>query len=145
MAEQTIRAPDKNDIQRLARQVVDVGTLTERHVGRSLANDDTDLDAIQYLLDRPVLDAGQTYELQCLGIVLGRRLVPAIEGLAWCVVEDEYGVDPALRYLDTSLILFPLTMISKRVEAGEHVNVRAMFEGVRARVAELAEVVSRPH
>ncbi len=125
--------------------MADVERLAERHLGRPLANDDTDLDAIQEILDGTVLHGGQTYELQCLGIVFGRRLVPAIKGLDWCMVEDEYGVDPALRYLDTSLILFPLTMISKRVEAGEHLDVRTMFDGVRAKVEALADEVSRPH
>jgi hypothetical protein len=36
-------------------------------------------------------------------------------------------------------------MISKRVEDGEHVDVRTMFEGVRAHVAQIADNVSRPH
>jgi hypothetical protein len=43
--------------------------------------------------------------------------------------EDEYGRDPALRLQGTPFIVFPLTMISKRVERGEDVDVRELFDG----------------
>jgi hypothetical protein len=39
------------------------------------------------------------------------------------MVADEYGRDPALRCPGTTVIVFPLTMISKRIEAGESVSV----------------------
>jgi Domain of unknown function (DUF3806) len=43
------------------------------------------------------------------------------------IVSDEHGCNPALRYRDTSVILYPLTMISKRVERGEAVDVFDMY------------------
>jgi len=36
-------------------------------------------------------------------------------------------------------------MISKRVERGEHVHVRAMFDETIARVAEMAAIAERVH
>jgi hypothetical protein len=110
-----------------------------------VSDEDSDLDVLQEILDRGLLVPTQTYELQCLGVVLGRRLVAAIDGLDWCVVEDEYGIDAALRCAGSKIVLFPLTMISKRVERGEPVDVRAMFDGVRARVEELEVVAARVH
>jgi hypothetical protein len=53
------------------------------------------------------------------------------------MVEDEYGRDPALRYKQTSLLLFPKTMISKRIEDGKAVNVTEMFEGLQETVREV--------
>jgi hypothetical protein len=53
------------------------------------------------------------------------------------MVEDEYGRDPALRYKDTTLLVFPQTMISKRIEDGEGVDVRELFDGLRERVEEI--------
>jgi hypothetical protein len=47
--------------------------------------------------------------------------------MKWVVVEDEYGRDPALRMLDSSVLAFPLTSISKRVERGETVNAYDLF------------------
>jgi hypothetical protein len=80
-----------------------------------------------------VFAATQTYELQCLGIVLGDALA-LHEGMEWVIVEDAYGRDPALRLPGTSVIAYPLTMISKRVERGDSVDVFALFDAVAADV-----------
>lgn len=145
MEGQTIRAPAEEDIQRRASQVLAVNALAESSLGRSVSNDESDLDLLQQILDRWLLAPTQTYELQCLGIVFGRRLVDSIGGLDWCVVEDQYGADPALRCEGSKTLLFPLTMISKRVERGEHVDVRAMFDGLRARLEEIELTADRVH
>lgn len=135
--EQQISEPTEDDIRQLARQILVVDELANVHLGRGVANDASDLELLQALLDAGVLSPDQTYELQCLGIVFGKQLVAALDGLDWAIVEDEYGRDPALRYLQTSLLLFPLTMISKRVEAHEAVDVRDLFEGLCAKIEEL--------
>jgi hypothetical protein len=49
-------------------------------------------------------------------------------GLRWVAVEDDVGRDPALVLEGTSILLFPLTSISKRVERGEQVVVSELFE-----------------
>jgi hypothetical protein len=143
--EPKISAPLDSDITRLAQQRMFVETLAVEHLSGGLPGDDGDLDVLQRILDRDILAPDDTYELQSLGIVFGMRLVDAIEGLDWAIVQDEFGRDPALRYLDTSLLIFPLTMISKRVEDGVHVDIREMFEGVRSHVASLKGQVSRPN
>ena len=52
--------------------------------------------------------------------------------MKWVVVEDEHGRSPAVRMPGTSVILFPLTMISKRVEQGESVDVFELFNSLAA-------------
>jgi len=94
------------------------------------------------LLDT-ILNAGwveptETVKLQCLGVTLGDAFVQGA-GLSWVMVEDEHGRDPALALHGTSLMLFPLTMISKRVEAGEKVDVYGLYKGVCARLKELEQ------
>ena len=84
------------------------------------------LAGLQAIVDGKHLTAAQTYELQCLGIVFGDALVGA-GGLEWVMVVDEYGRDPALRMVGSDTLLFPLTMLSKRVERGETVDVAALF------------------
>lgn len=49
--------------------------------------------------------------------------------LSWVAVDDEFGRDPALRWLQTNMLAFPLTAISKRVEDGIAVDVYQMFGG----------------
>jgi hypothetical protein len=69
----------------------------------------------------------ETLNLQCLGVTFGDALAQVAE-LKWVVVEDEYGKDPALVVDGASIKVFPLTMISKRIEAGEDVDVLELFK-----------------
>jgi hypothetical protein len=73
----------------------------------------------------------ETWKLHSLGVALGDALMERM-GLQWVIIEDEYGRDVALQDGDTSLRLFPLTMISKRVEKGESVDVTDLFNKVCA-------------
>ena len=74
------------------------------------------------------IEPSETLKLQCLGIALGDALVQSM-GLTWVTVEDEYGRDPALRDGAKTTLLFPMTTISKRIERGEAVDVRELFDG----------------
>ena len=94
------------------------------------------LGLLRALLTQNVFKPTQTYELQCLGVVLGDAFVQQL-GMEWVVVEDEHGIDPAVRLPGTSIILYPLTMISKRIERGENVDVFDLFNGVAEQVEKL--------
>jgi hypothetical protein len=94
------------------------------------------LGTIRAILDRNLFRPTQTYELQSLGIVLGDAFVQELK-MEWVMVEDEHGRDPAVRLPSTSIIFFPLTMISKRIERGEKVDVFDLFNGVAAKVEEI--------
>ena len=91
------------------------------------------------LLDRIIragwIEPTETWKLQSLGITLGDVFVQDM-GLVWVAVEDESGRDPALRLPGTSIIVFPLTLISKRIERGEEVDVRDLYAGVRQIIEE---------
>jgi hypothetical protein len=134
---QVIEEPGDDDIERLARQLHVAETLIHELTGSDLSESADDLRLLQAVIDAGAVRTDQTYELQCLGVVLGRLLVLAIPGLDWAMVEDEYGRDAALRFEETPILLFPLTMISKRVENGQDVDVRALFDGVSEHVSRL--------
>lgn len=76
-----------------------------------------------------------TWKLQSLGVAIGDAMAQALM-LDWVVVEDELGRDVALNWPSTSLYLFPKTMISKRVEQGVVVDVKALFERMCAQLRE---------
>jgi len=94
------------------------------------------LGLIRAILQGNIFKPNQTYELQCLGIVLGDAFVEELK-MEWVMVEDENGRDPAVRLPDTKIILFPLTMISKRVESGEKVDVFELFNWAADQVDKL--------
>jgi hypothetical protein len=100
------------------------------------------LGLLRALLERRAFQPTQTYELQCLGIVFGDALVQEC-GVEWRAVEDQYGRDPCLQILGSTVVLFPLTMLSKRVEKGEPVDVFDLFNYTVAKIEELRQVADR--
>jgi hypothetical protein len=50
------------------------------------------------------------------------------------MVTDEYGTDPTLRYKDRPININALTMISKRVERGEVVNLVQLLQITRDQI-----------
>ena len=89
------------------------------------------LSIIAAILEAGFLRPSSTVELQALGVALGDAISQET-GWPFVLVEDEYGRDPGL-HVDGSMTVFPVTMISKRVERGESVDratLDAMFEQV---------------
>jgi hypothetical protein len=82
------------------------------------------LDAI---LQNKWIAADETLKLQCLGVTFGDALAQKL-GLTWVAVEDDDGRDAALTLDGTSVRVFPVTSISKRIERGEEVDVYRLFE-----------------
>jgi hypothetical protein len=50
----------------------------------------------------------------------------------WRMVNDQYGRDPCVKIPGSSIVIFPVTMISKRIEHGEEVDVFDLFNRVVA-------------
>jgi len=73
------------------------------------------------------IEPDETWKLQSLGISFGDALVQELK-MEWVTVQDEYGRDPAIRDPGTTILLFPLTTISKRIERAEKVDVRQLFK-----------------
>jgi uncharacterized protein DUF3806 len=134
-------APTGDDLSRIDEQWKVAGGLVREHVGQGLDRSPCDIERLQTLIERGVLTGAHTYELQCLGIALGQVLARNVAGLDWAVIEDEYGRDPTIRYRDTSFQVNVLTLISKRVEAGQPVDVQGMYEWVRAQLKTLGSEV----
>lgn len=84
---------------------------------------------IRAILEANVFKPNQTYELQCLGVVLGDAIVQELD-MEWVIVEDDYDRSPAVQLPGTSIIFYPVTMISKRIENGEDLDVFDLFNWV---------------
>jgi len=126
------------DLRKTEAQRAQVQTLAQRHLGVTVGERTaTDLRAIQRLLDEHLVARDDEYGHQALGVVLGDALARDHRTLAWVVVDDRYGHSRALRYRDTANLFFPVTMISKRVQAGERVDVQALYDQVAGDVAKL--------
>ena len=74
-----------------------------------------------------------------MGVALGDALVQEVLELSWVAVEDEFCRDPALRWLETSITVFPLTAISKRIEDDVEVDVYELFGGFQKAIKNALE------
>ena len=108
-----------------------------KRYGATLDQSTGDIALIQRLLDDKVLSQEQKWELKSLGGVFGCIMAYNIHGLDWWIVEDEYGRDPTIRYEETTLCLNAVTMISKRVEDEEDVDVKFIYDSVLSKLEEL--------
>jgi hypothetical protein len=116
------------DRQFMEQQRNRIDELARFDLGRQLqADKNHNLDILQTLLDRRVVIANQTVELQAMGVVLGDLLAAEL-GMKWVIYEDRYGRSRALQLGSSDNFLFPITMISRRVEAGAQVDVSAVYE-----------------
>ena len=138
---------DNNDQKITALSPADGAQLTRQrsHIESFLATDDSrrsykepqgKLGTIQAILDADLFSPDQAYELECLGVVLADAFVQGL-GMEWIIVEDEIGRNASIRVPNSSIILFPLTMIRKRIIQGERVDVFNLFNNAARNVHEL--------
>lgn len=136
--DQKIEAFNGEDIARVERMRSWVRDHFEPEAREKYETVEDKIRLLQTILDENWIAADETWKLQSLGITLGDILVQTL-GLTWVAVEDEHGRDPAVRDGDTSIILFPMTMISKRIERGETVNIAQLLDKTHDAVSGLRE------
>ena len=137
-----IEVPDHDDLTRLAKQLLHADAVVLAASGEHLTGDVSDLELVQKVMDAKALDREATYSLQALGIAFGKVFVNQNENYDWWMVEDEYGRDPSIQYKETSIRVFPQTMISKRVEDDQTVNVREMYDGLLVQLGDIRKEIS---
>jgi hypothetical protein len=121
------------DFMETQRESVDA--LARTHLGRQIRGDkENDLTVLQQLLDQRLVTAEQVLLLQAMGIVLGDLLSEELK-MPWVIYEDKLGRSRALRLGLSDNYLFPVTMISRRAQAGAAVDVRAVYAKAVAAMA----------
>lgn len=137
MPDPKIEPPTEKDIENIAMGVVHAGQVIEQALDEDLDGTHQDLELIQRVLDQGLVEPEATYTLQAFGLAFGRVFLNEFPDYDWWMVEDEHGRDPAIRYKETSLLVFPMTMISKRIEDGDPFDVPELFDGLAKQLAEL--------
>lgn len=114
------------DRSEMARRQEAVENLGQRHFGQSLRNDKSDLQLLQRIADGKLISKTDTDTLQGLGVILGNVLAGEL-GLEWKAYSDEMGRSRALCVPNSEDCLFPVTMLSRRLEVGLNVNVADIY------------------
>ena len=110
----------------MQRQRAEVRRTIDNVLGPDVA---LDMTALQRLIDAGAMPPDDTWRLQALGVCFGDLLKPGTP-LHWVIIEDQWGRDPTLRWGDSTANLNALTMISKRIEDGDHPDLQPMADKV---------------
>ena len=126
--EPSVSALTQLDRQYMQQQRDNLDQVSRRNLGRQISGSkQNDIEVLQLLLDRRAVRSEQTAELQAMGMVLGDLLAQELR-MDWVIYADKLGRSRALRMPGTDEYLFPVTMISRRVEAGARVDVAAVYD-----------------
>jgi hypothetical protein len=128
----------QDDKARLDRQRAIVAAAAKRYGAGTLAGTKADLPLLQKMIDNRVFNKFQTYELQSLGVAFGDVLSSELP-LRWVMVTDEYGTDPTLRFKKTAVQINALTMISKRIERDEPVDLSNLLRITREQLVRIEQ------
>lgn len=111
----------------LERQRSYVDGLVRTEFGIPLRRNRSDLQLLNRIIDREMINRFETEKLQALGVVLGDIFVAEL-GLQWMMYEDRYGLTRAVCVPEVKECLFPVTMISKRAALGAKPDAEALYK-----------------
>lgn len=115
---------DKKHFERQRQRIDDVA---RSKLGTQVRGDKRDLETLQRIIHRGLFKKEQRLELQAMGVVLGDLLAKEL-GLSWHIYEDSVGRSRALCVQDTLDCLYPVTMLSRRIEVGLMPNVQEIYD-----------------
>lgn len=128
--EQHIEPPKDTDIDRIARILINANRLVQDICDEILDGTLDDLRRIQTVIFSKDIRPESSLELYSLGLAFGKVLIENNVGYDWWIVEDEEGRDVCIRYQNTSLLVFPETLLSKRVEDGEQFTLVELYKSL---------------
>jgi hypothetical protein len=125
----------------MASQRRSLSDLVYRQLGVSkLSGSLDDLKILQRLVDGELIEKDDVKGWQAAGVVLGDLLAEKLD-LHLVQVEDEFGISKALQWKKTNNFVFPITMLSKRQQWNQPIDLRAIYANVENEVAQFREPI----
>jgi len=93
---------------------------------------------LQRVVDAELIDHNDCDGWEALGVAFGDCLAQRVPELAWTQVTDAWGVDAVLRYGEANSIVSAVTMLIKRVEEGETIEINHLLEALEELVIQQA-------
>lgn len=116
---------DKN---RMDQENTRVNELAQTKLGTPLRRNLSDLETLQRIVDKELV-ATDNFEIQqAMGVALGNVILADFPNtFEWKIYEDELGRSRALCVRKTNDCLFPVTMLSRRMEVGTKPDVKKIY------------------
>jgi hypothetical protein len=107
-------------------------------LGASTSQSENDLPVLQALADHDAMRNANFEAWVTVGIAFGDALIACIPGLHWCLVTDQFGTHAALQFEQKAFSISAPTMLWKRVERGEPIDLAHITDELRSLVVERA-------
>lgn len=144
-AQQQIEVSDLSVGQQLimASQRRSVMELIARQLGIvQLPGSLDDLKVLQRIVDEKLIRQDDHEGWQSVGVVFGDMLADRLN-LHWVQMEDDVGTSKALQWKKTNNFVFPITMLSKRQQWGQPIDVRALYVKIENEVARFQKALTQ--
>lgn len=115
------------DKQHIKRQVSTISDLSSIKLGQPVRHTVDDIALLQRVIYKGLIKQEDSLTLQALGAVLGNIMVKEF-GMQWMIYEDGNGRSRAVCAPVSQECLFPVTMLSRRMEVGLLPNVQELYD-----------------
>jgi hypothetical protein len=115
------------DKELIKSQTEKINELGKFKLGQPVRGTLDDIGLLQRIIYRGLIKKTDTIQLQAMGIVLGNLMVKEFK-LEWMVLEDSLGRSRAVCAPESQECLFPVTLLSKRIEVGILPDVQKLFD-----------------
>lgn len=116
------------DHNRMEQETTKINELAQSKTGTPLRRDLTDLGTLQRIINDELIAIDDRESQQALGVVLGNVMLADFPTtFEWKVYEDDLGRSRAICVKQTSSCLFPVTMLSRRMEVGTKPDVKKIY------------------
>lgn len=113
------------DKSKMEKEITELNELMQTKLGTPIRKDLSDLDTMQRLVDKNLVPQGDYETQQAMGLALGNLIQADFPNVfEWKVYEDQVGRSRALCVKKTNDCLFPITMLSRRMEVGTKPDVK---------------------
>ena len=97
-----------------------------------------DLKILQRIVDEQLIKQDDHQGWQSVGVVFGDLLADRLD-LHWVQMEDESGTSKALQWRKSNNFVFPITMLSKRQQGGQPIDVAALYAKIKSEVSQFRQ------
>lgn len=116
------------DQNRIEKELSALNELAQTKIGTPIRRDLSDLDMLQRLINENLVARDDYDTQQAMGVALGNVMLADFPStLEWKIYEDNLGRSRALCVRKTTECLFPVTMLSRRMEVGTKPDVKKIY------------------
>ncbi len=127
--EVTIKNLGWMDQNKMEQEITAVNELAQTKIGSTIHRDLSDLQLLQRLVDGNWVARDDYETQQAMGVVLGNIMLADFPTVfEWKVYEDKIGRSRAICVKNTSECLFPVTMLSRRMEINSRPDVKKIYD-----------------